>query len=157
MPRISGSLHKVTTDLADVTEVWVHAVDTRTHGEDVILTNRKVIKPVDGVVEFDAYPGAAVLIPWYADGTHTDPIRILVGEADTQELADVVVSADIFDDVTDSAGERLVAEVIANAKVARQQVEQAQKFASDAADSADKATAASVEATKASVEAKGYA
>ena len=145
MPTIKGNLLFVSSRAAQVSEIWVRAPRVRTHVEGVVTTGNDRF-PVDGgEVTFTAVPGPAVLA-LISQGRAVDTIPILVGDAATQTLRQVVSAAKIADDATQREIEKLAAQAVAlvdssvaNAKKAQDGATRAGKAASDAAASADRA------------------
>lgn len=138
MPTISGNLLFVSSRAAQVSEVWVRAPRVRTHVEGVVTTGNDRF-PVDGgEVSFTAVPGPAVLA-LISQGRAVDTIPILVGDASTQTLRQVVSAAKIADDATQREIEKLAAQAVelvdsstANAKKAQEEADRAEGAASEA-------------------------
>lgn len=111
MPTVKGNLMFVSSRAAQVSEVWVRAPRVRTHVEGVVTTGNDRF-PVDGVeVSFTAVPGPAVLA-LISQGRAVDTIPILVGDASTQTLRQVVSAAKIADDATQREIEKLAAQAV---------------------------------------------
>lgn len=111
MVRITGSLRFVTDNPAQVSEVWVRAPRVRTHTSGVVTTGNDRF-PVDGgEVSFTAVPGPAVLA-LISQGRAVDTIPILVGEAESQTLRQVVSAAMVADDTTKREIEKLAAQAV---------------------------------------------
>lgn len=106
MPSIKGNLKLVSSRAAQVSEVWVRAPRVRTHVEGVVTTGNDRVPVTGGEVEFTAVPGPAVLA-LISQGRAVDTIPILVGDAGTQTLRQVVSAAKIADDATRSEIEQL--------------------------------------------------
>lgn len=138
MPTIKGNLMFVSSRAAQVSEVWVRAREVRTHLEGVVTTGNDRF-PVDGgEVSFTAVPGPAVLA-LISQGRAVDTIPILVGDASTQTLRQVVSAAKIADDATQREIEKLAAQAVelvdsstANAKKAQEEADRAEGAASEA-------------------------
>ena len=145
MPTVKGNLMFVSSRAAQVSEVWVRAPRVRTHVEGVVTTGNDRF-PVDGgEVSFTAVPGPAVLA-LISQGRAVDTIPILVGDASTQTLRQVVSAAKVADDATKREIEKLAAQAVdlvdssvANAKKAQDGATRAAKSASTADASADRA------------------
>lgn len=145
MPTIKGNLMFVSSRAAQVSEVWVRAPRVRTHVEGVVTTGNDRF-PVDGgEVSFTAVPGPAVLA-LISQGRAVDTIPILVGDASTQTLRQVVSAAKVADDATKREIEKLAAQAVqlvdssvTNAKKAQDGATRAAKSASTADASADRA------------------
>ena len=134
MPTIKGNLLFVSSRAAQVSEVWVRAPRVRTHVEGVVTTGNDRF-PVDGgEVSFTAVPGPAVLA-LISQGRAVDTIPILVGDASTQTLRQVVSAAKIADDATQREIEKLAAQAVelvdsstANAKKAQDAADEAVRY-----------------------------
>lgn len=164
MPTIKGNLMFVSSRAAQVSEVWVRAPRVRTHVEGVVTTGNDRF-PVDGgEVSFTAVPGPAVLA-LISQGRAVDTIPILVGDAATQTLRQVVSAAKIADDATQREIEKLAAQAVqlvdssvANAKKAQDGAQRAESAAgnakqseTNAEDAARRASNSSTSANKSSV------
>lgn len=111
MPTIKGNLMFVSSRAAQVSEVWVRAPKVRTYVEGVVTTGNDRF-PVDGgEVTFTAVPGPAVLA-LISQGRAVDTIPILVGDASTQTLRQVVSAAKVADDATQREIEKLAAQAV---------------------------------------------
>lgn len=111
MPTVKGNLMFVSSRAAQVSEVWVRAPRVRTHVEGVVTTGNDRF-PVDGgEVTFTAMPGPAVLA-LISQGRAVDTIPILVGDAATQTLRQVVSAAKVADDATKREIEKLAAQAV---------------------------------------------
>lgn len=111
MPTISGSLKYVTLRAAAVSEVWVRAPRVRTHVEGVVTTGNDRFPVTGGEVSFSAVPGPAVLA-LISQGRAVETIPILVGDASTQTLRQVVSAAKVADDATQREIEKLAAQAV---------------------------------------------
>lgn len=111
MPTIKGNLLFVSSRAAQVSEVWVRAPKVRTHAEGLVTTGNDHFPVIDGQVEFTAVPGPAVLA-LISQGRAVDTIPIVVGDAATQTLRQVVNAAEIADDATKREIEKLAAQAI---------------------------------------------
>ena len=167
MPTIKGNLLFVSSRAAQVSEVWVRAPRVRTHVEGVVTTGNDRFSVTGGEVSFTAVPGPAVLA-LISQGRAVDTIPILVGDASTQTLRQVVSAAKIADDATQREIEKLAAQAVelvdssvANAKKAQDGATRAEtaagnakqsetSAASSASGAKSSATAASSSASKAS-------
>lgn len=154
MPTIKGNLLFVSSRAAQVSEVWVRAPRVRTHVEGVVTTGNDRF-PVDGgEVTFTAVPGPAVLA-LISQGRAVDTIPILVGDAATQTLRQVVSAAKIADDATQREIEKLAAQAVAlvdssvaNAKKAQDGASRAETAAGNAKQSETNAEDAARRASK---------
>lgn len=108
MPTIKGNLLFVSSRAAQVSEVWVRAPQVRTHVDGVVTTGNDRFPVKDGEVSFTAVPGPAVLA-LISQGRAVDTIPILVGDAGTQTLKQVVSAAKVTQGATRSELERLAA------------------------------------------------
>lgn len=163
MPTISGNLLFVSSRAAQVSEVWLHAREVRTHTTGVVTTGNDRFPVNDGEVTFTALPGPAVLA-LISQGRAVDTIPIVVGESDQQSLRNVVRAAQVVDEATSREIERLSAEMMEALDSAREEATAAQGHASTAeghANAAQEQVSAArgqAEAASASAEeAKGHA
>lgn len=138
MPTIEGNLMFVSQRAAQVSEVWVRAPRVRTHLEGVVTTGNDRFPVTGGEVSFTAVPGPAVLA-LISQGRAVDTIPILVGEAGTQTLRQVVSAAKVADDATQREIEKLAAQAVElidasteNAKKAQDGATRAETAASNA-------------------------
>lgn len=153
MPTVKGNLLFVSSRAAQVSEVWVRAPRVRTHVEGVVTTGNDRF-PVDGgEVSFTAVPGPAVLA-LISQGRAVDTIPILVGDAGTQTLRQVVSAAMVADDATKREIEKLAAQAVqlvdssvANAKKAQDGATRAETAASRAKTSETNAASSASDAT----------
>lgn len=111
MPTINGNLLFVSSRAAQVSEVWVRAPQVRTHVEGVVTTGNDRFPVKDGEVSFTAVPGPAVLA-LISQGRAVDTSPILVGDASTQSLRQVVSAAKVADDATQREIEKLAAQAV---------------------------------------------
>ena len=111
MPTIKGNLMFVSSRAAQVSEVWVRAPQVRTHVEGVVTTGNDRFPVTGGEVSFTAVPGPAVLA-LISQGRAVDTIPILVGDASTQTLRQVVSAAKVADDATKREIEKLAAQAV---------------------------------------------
>lgn len=111
MPTIKGNLMFVSSRAAQVSEVWVRAPRVRTHVEGVVTTGNDRFPVDSGEVSFTAVPGPAVLA-LISQGRAVDTIPILVGDASTQTLRQVVSAAKVADDATQREIEKLAAQAV---------------------------------------------
>lgn len=147
MPTVKGNLLFVSSRAAQVSEVWVRAPRVRTHVEGVVTTGNDRFPVTGGEVSFTAVPGPAVLA-LISQGRAVDTIPILVGDAGTQTLRQVVSAAKVADDATKREIEKLAAQAVelvdssvVNAKKAQDGAQRAEKAAGQAESSAKTATA----------------
>lgn len=131
MPTVSGSLLFVSSRAAQVSEVWLHAREVRTHDRGVVTTGNDRFPVQDGQVEFTCLPGPAVLA-LISQGRAVDTIPIVVGESDQQSLRNVVRAAQVVDEATSREIERLSAEMMEALDSAREEATAAQGHASTA-------------------------
>lgn len=110
MVRVSGPIRFVTDSPAEVSEVWVRAPRVRTHAGGVVTTGNDRFPVIDGEVSFTAVPGPAVLA-LISQGRAVDTIPILVGEAESQTLRQVVEAAELADEWTLTELERLAQQI----------------------------------------------
>lgn len=138
MPTVSGSLLFVSSRAAQVSEVWLHAREVRTHTGGVVTTGNDRFPVEDGQVEFTALPGPAVLA-LISQGRAVDTIPIVVGESDQQSLRNVVRAAQVVDEAASREIERLSAEMMEALDSAREEASAAQGHAKTAEGHATKA------------------
>ncbi len=138
MPTVKGNLLFVSSRAAQVSEVWVRAPRVRTHVEGVVTTGNDRFPVTGGEVSFSAVPGPAVLA-LISQGRAVDTIPILVGDASTQTLRQVVSAAMVADDATKREIEKLAAQAVelvdsstANAKKAQEGAQRAETAAGEA-------------------------
>lgn len=131
MPTISGNLLFVSSRAAQVSEVWLHAREVRTHTTGVVTTGNDRFPVQDGQVEFTCLPGPAVLA-LISQGRAVDTIPIVVGESDEQSLRNVVRAAQVVDEATSREIERLSAEMMEALDSAREEATAAKGHASTA-------------------------
>lgn len=156
MPTVSGNLLFVSSRAAQVSEVWLHAREVRTHTTGVVTTGNDRFPVEDGQVEFTCLPGPAVLA-LISQGRAVDTIPIVVGESEAQSLRNVVRAAQIVDDSTQREIERLSAEMMEALDSAREHDESAAEFAAESKSSAGKAGGAASAAELSAGEAKSSA
>ena len=157
MPTIKGNLLFVSSRAAQVSEVWVRAPKVRTHAEGVVTTGNDHFPVIDGQVEFTAVPGPAVLA-LISQGRAVDTVPIVVGDAETQTLRQVVNAAEIADDATKREIEKLAAQAVhlvdsstENARKAQDGAQRAETAAGEAGDAADRASSSASSANRTSV------
>ncbi|WP_156907326.1 hypothetical protein [Corynebacterium sp. KPL1818] len=141
---------------AQVSEVWLHAREVRTHDRGVVTTGNDRFPVNEGEVTFTCLPGPAVLA-LISQGRAVDTIPIVVGESDEQSLRNVVRAAQVVDDSTQREIERLSAEMMEALDSARGHDESAAEFAAEAKESAGKAGGAASAAELSAGEAKSSA
>ncbi|WP_156905100.1 MULTISPECIES: hypothetical protein [unclassified Corynebacterium] len=123
---------------AQVSEVWLHAREVRTHTTGVVTTGNDRFPVQDGEVSFTALPGPAVLA-LISQGRAVDTIPIVVGESDEQSLRNVVRAAQVVDEAASREIERLSAEMMEALDSAREHDESASGHAGAASSSAAEA------------------
>lgn len=156
MPTINGSLLFVSSRAAQVSEVWLHAREVRTHAAGVVTTGNDRFPVEDGEVTFTALPGPAVLA-LISQGRAVDTIPIVVGESEAQSLRNVVRAAQVVDDSTQREIEKLSAEMMEALDSARGHDESAAGHASTAGEQASVARGQAEAAASSAEEAKGAA
>lgn len=137
MPTVSGNLVFVSSRAAQVSEVWLHAREVRTHDRGVVTTGNDRFPVQNGQVEFTALPGPAVLA-LISQGMAMDAIPIVVGESEAQSLRNVVRAAQVADETTSREIERLSAEMMEALDSVREEAKAAQGHASTASTQATK-------------------
>lgn len=138
MPTVSGNLLFVSSRAAQVSEVWLHAREVRTHTGGVVTTGNDRFPVENGQVEFTALPGPAVLA-LISQGRAVDTIPIVVGESEAQSLRNVVRAAQVVDEAASREIERLSAEMMEALDSAREEAKAAEGHASTAEGHATKA------------------
>ncbi|QRP20908.1 hypothetical protein [Corynebacterium macginleyi] len=156
MATVSGSLLFVSSRAAQVSEVWVHAREVRTHAGGVVTTGNDRFPVNDGEVTFTALPGPAVLA-LISQGRAVDTIPIVVGEGDEQSLRHVVRAGQVVDEASAREIERLSAEMMGALDSARSEAEAARGHASTAGEQAVVARGQAEAAASSAEEAKGHA
>lgn len=141
MPTISGSLRYVTLRASAVSEVLVRAPEVRTEAGGVITSSADRVPVNDGQVSFTASPGPAVLTLVEA-GRPVETIPILVGDAPSQTLQQVVDAAVLAEGEDKGALEALASQVAADVSAA--------SVSAAAAKNSQEAAASSAAAAKAS-------
>ncbi|MDK8503672.1 hypothetical protein [Corynebacterium accolens] len=116
---------------AQVSEVWLHAREVRTHTTGVVTTGNDRFPVQDGQVEFTCLPGPAVLA-LISQGRAVDTIPIVVGESEAQSLRNVVRAAQVVDEAASREIERLSAEMMEALDSAREEATAAQGHAKTA-------------------------
>lgn len=156
MPTISGSLKYVTLRAAAVSEVWVRAPRVRTHVEGVVTTGNDRFPVTGGEVSFSAVPGPAVLA-LISQGRAVETIPILVGDASTQTLRQVVSAAKVADDATQREIEKLAAQAVELIDASVENARKAQDGATRAETAAGNAKKSETAAASSASEAKSSA
>lgn len=163
MPTVSGNLLFVSSRAAQVSEVWLHAREVRTHTSGVVTTGNDRFPVQDGQVEFTALPGPAVLA-LISQGRAVDTIPIVVGESEAQSLRNVVRAAQVVDEAASREIERLSAEMMEALDSAREEATTAQGHAKTAEghanaaqEQAQQASSLASAASASAEEAKGHA
>lgn len=156
MPTVSGNLLFVSSRAAQVSEVWLHAREVRTHDSGVVTTGNDRFPVHEGEVTFACLPGPAVLA-LISQGRAVDTVPIVVGESEAQSLRNVVRAAQIVDDSTQREIERLSAEMMEALDSAREEASSAQGHASIAGEQASVAREQAGAAASSAEEAKGAA
>lgn len=156
MATVSGSLLFVSSRAAQVSEVWLHAREVRTHTGGVVTTGNDRFPVNDGEVTFTALPGPAVLA-LISQGRAVDTIPIVVGEGDEQSLRHVVRAGQVVDEASAREIERLSAEMMAALDSARSEAEAARGHASTAGEQVSAARGQAEAAASSAEEAKGHA
>lgn len=114
MPVISGDLKYVTDRNAkSISEVWIRARETYGHGDGLVVSRNDQVPVDDGVVNFTALPGPAVLV-LIQHGIPVETLPIVIGDMPTQSLRLVVQAAQVASDAQLSVLEELAAEVAGN-------------------------------------------
>lgn len=156
MPTVKGNLMFVSSRAAQVSEVWVRAPRVRTHVEGVVTTGNDRFPVTGGEVSFSAVPGPAVLA-LISQGRAVDTIPILVGDASTQTLRQVVSAAKVADDATQREIEKLAAQAVELIDASTENAKRAQDGATRAESAAGNAKKSEAAAASSASEARGSA
>lgn len=156
MPAVSGNLLFVSSRAAQVSEVWLHAREVRTHDSGVVTTGNDRFPVHEGEVTFTCLPGPAVLA-LISQGRAVDTIPIVVGESEAQSLRNVVRAAQVVDEAASREIERLSAEMMEALDSAREEASAAQGYASTAQEQASAASSSAEDAASSAEEARGHA
>lgn len=156
MPSVSGSLKYVTLRAAAVSEVLVRAPEVRTGAGGVITSSADRVPVTGGSVSFSVSPGPAVLTLVEA-GRPVETIPILVGDAGTQTLQQVVSAAKVADDATKREIEKLAAQAVELVDASTENAKRAQDGATRAESAAGNAKKSEAAASSSASEAMGSA
>ncbi|AMJ43695.1 hypothetical protein [Corynebacterium stationis] len=147
MPTITGSLNLVTDRPVDsINEVWVRARETRVQGDGLTVRVNDRVPVADGVVNFPAVPGAAVLV-LVQNGMPLETLPMLITDEARQSLRLVVQAGQVAGAADRRVLEQLAAEVAANTA-------RAEQYRAESAESASKAQAAQSAASSSASAAK---
>ena len=154
MTLVQGELRLVTDTPAEVSQVWVQASEERLHGTGMVTTERASEQVTNGVVSFNALPGAAVMV-LLVNGIPSLTVKLLIPDKASATLRECIEAVGLADDGTLDALEELSLEV---ARVAAQiaSAGQLETWASETASAAAQAQINKDEANVAANRASGY-
>lgn len=144
MTVVKGDIRLVTNEPAAVSQVWVRAPKPRTQGLAYVSESSDTVQVDNGVVEFTAFPGAAVMV-LVQNGVPTDTVKLIVPDKETASLRECIDAVGLVDDGTLNTLELLALDVAENiariggASQIDQWVEEVQAAQQAAGASADKA------------------
>ena len=110
MTLVQGELRLVTDTPAEVSQVWVQASEERLHGTGMVTTGRASEQVTNGVVSFDALPGAAVMV-LLVNGIPSTTVKLLIPNKANATLRECIEASWLADDGTLDALENLSLEV----------------------------------------------
>lgn len=113
MTLVKGDIRLVTNTPAAVSQVWVRAPKPRTQGLSYVSESSDTVTVSNGVVEFTALPGAAVMV-LVQNGVPTDTIKLNVPDKETASLRECIDAVGLVDDGTMSTLEKLALDVAEN-------------------------------------------
>ena len=147
MTLVQGELRLVTDTPAEVSQVWVQASKERLHGTGMVTTGRASEQVTNGVVSFNALPGAAVMV-LLVNGIPSATVKLLIPDKANATLRECIEAVGLADDGTLSELEELALEV---ARVAAQiaSADRLESWASETASAAAQAQLSRDEANSA--------
>ena len=148
MPTVTGVLQHVTQRSDTIDEVWVRAPEVRGHSGGLITRNPDRYKVVGGNVQFQVAPGPAILVMVSA-GNPVDSVKMFIGTAASQTLADAVKNADLLDENSVRELDRILREIQRNVNTAAESAAKA-KTSETNADSSASSASSSASSAKAS-------
>ena len=148
MTLVQGELRLVTDTPAEVSQVWVQASKERLHGTGMVTTGRASEQVTNGVVSFNALPGAAVMV-LLVNGIPSTTVKLLIPDKANATLRECIEAVGLADDGALSELEELSLEV---ARIAAQiaSADRLEAWASETASAAAQAQLSNVEAGLAS-------
>ena len=147
MTLVQGELRLVTDTPAEVSQVWIQAPKERLHGTGMVTDGRASEQVTNGVVSFNALPGAAVMV-LLVNGIPSLTVKLLIPDKANATLRECIEAVELADDGTISALEELALEV---ARIAAQiaSADQLETWASETASAAAQAQTSKDEANDA--------
>ena len=144
MTLVQGELRLVTDTPAEVSQVWVQASEERLHGTGMVTTERASEQVTNGVVSFNALPGAAVMV-LLVNGIPSLTVKLLIPDKANATLRECIEAVGLADAGTLSELEELALEV---ARVAAQiaSADQLETWAGETASAAAQAQVSKDEA-----------
>lgn len=154
MTLVQGELRLVTDTPAEVSQVWVQASEERLHGTGMVTTGRASEQVANGVVSFDALPGAAVMV-LLVNGIPSTTVKLLIPDKASATLRECIEAVGLADDGALSELEELALEV---ARIAAQiaSADRLEVWASETASAAAQAQLSKDEANNAANRAGGH-
>ena len=110
MTLVQGELRLVTDAPAEVSQVWVQASKERLHGTGMVTTERASEQVTNGVVSFNALPGAAVMV-LLVNGIPSTTVKLLIPDKANATLRECIEAVGLADDGELDALEELALEV----------------------------------------------
>ena len=110
MTLVQGELRLVTDTPAEVSQVWVQASEERLHGTGMVTTGRASEQVTNGVVSFNALPGAAVMV-LLMNGIPSTTVKLLIPDKANATLRECIEAVGLADDGELDALEELALEV----------------------------------------------
>ena len=110
MTLVQGELRLVTDTPAEVSQVWVQASKERLHGTGMVTTGRASEQVTNGVVSFDALPGAAIMV-LLVNGIPSTTVKLLIPDKANATLRECIEAVGLADAGELDALEELALEV----------------------------------------------
>lgn len=110
MTSVQGELKLVTDTPDEVSQVWIQAPKERLYGTGMVTPGRASEQVTDGVVSFNALPGAAVMV-LLVNGIPSLTVKLLVPDKPNATLRECIEASWLADDGTLDALENLSLEV----------------------------------------------
>lgn len=154
MTLVQGELRLVTDTPDEVSQVWIQAPKERLHGTGMVTTGRASEQVTNGVVSFNALPGAAVMV-LLVNGIPSTTVKLLIPDKANATLRECIEAVGLADAGTLSELESLSLEV---ARIAAQiaSADQLETWAGETASAAAQAQTSKDEANYAANRARGH-
>ena len=148
MTLVQGALKLVTDTPDEVSQVWIQAPKERLHGTGMVTTGRASEQVINGVVSFNALPGAAVMV-LLVNGIPSTTVKLLIPDKANATLRECIEAVGLADAGELSELESLSLEV---ARIAAQiaSADRLEAWASETASAAAQAQLSNIEAGLAS-------